>query len=68
MVELLTLWLQTPLTFAKWDETEVGDLKEFPSQHQPAPGGGGHLAEEPPQLYTRVMGRETEPAEDAPEH
>ncbi|WP_081684211.1 osmoprotectant NAGGN system M42 family peptidase [Granulicoccus phenolivorans] len=68
VVELLTLWLQTPLTFAKWDETEVGDLKEFPSQHQPAPVEEATWAEEPPQLYTRVMGRETEPAEDAPEH
>lgn len=34
---LLHAWLQTPLTFAKWDATPTGALKDFPSSKQPAP-------------------------------
>ncbi|MBX3313247.1 MAG: osmoprotectant NAGGN system M42 family peptidase [Actinobacteria bacterium] len=35
--DLLTRWLQTPLTFAQWDQTSAGPLKLFPSSAQPAP-------------------------------
>ncbi|WP_219941752.1 osmoprotectant NAGGN system M42 family peptidase [Iamia sp. SCSIO 61187] len=35
--DLLTIWLQTPLTFARWDATPTGPLEEFPSGRQPAP-------------------------------
>jgi peptidase M42 family hydrolase len=34
---LLCAWLQTPLTFAKWDAHPTGKLKDFPSSNQPAP-------------------------------
>ncbi|NLV55357.1 MAG: osmoprotectant NAGGN system M42 family peptidase [Acidimicrobiales bacterium] len=34
---LLTLWLQTPLTFESWDSSPSGPLAEFPSGRQPAP-------------------------------
>ncbi|OBI44887.1 osmoprotectant NAGGN system M42 family peptidase [Mycobacterium colombiense] len=34
---LLHAWLQTPLTFAKWDAKPSGDLRDFPSSEQPAP-------------------------------
>ena len=34
---LLHAWLQTPLTFAKWDAKPSGKLKDFPSSEQPAP-------------------------------
>ncbi len=34
---LLTVWLQTPLTFARWDASPTGPLREFPSGRQPAP-------------------------------
>jgi peptidase M42 family hydrolase len=37
VAQLLTLWLQTPLTFAGWDETPLGTLRDFPSGRQPAP-------------------------------
>lgn len=33
---LVTLWLQTPLTLEAWDQTKTGDLRNFPSQRQPA--------------------------------
>lgn len=36
--ELVTLWLQTPLTLEEWDANKTGDLKDFPSQCQPAIG------------------------------
>ena len=29
--ELLALYLQTPLTFAKWDQSDMGPLENFPS-------------------------------------
>jgi peptidase M42 family hydrolase len=35
--QLLTLWLQAPLTFARWDATPTGPLEDFPSSRQPAP-------------------------------
>lgn len=35
--DLLTRWLQTPLTFAHWDQQAAGPLKHFPSSSQPAP-------------------------------
>jgi peptidase M42 family hydrolase len=35
--DLLTVWLQTPLTFARWDATPTGALEDFPSSRQPAP-------------------------------
>lgn len=34
---LLHAWLQTPLTFAQWDATPTGSLRDFPSSKQPAP-------------------------------
>ncbi len=34
---LLHTWLQTPLTFAKWDAQPSGQLRDFPSSEQPAP-------------------------------
>ncbi|MGZ4585200.1 MAG: osmoprotectant NAGGN system M42 family peptidase [Mycobacterium sp.] len=34
---LLHTWLQTPLTFAKWDAKPSGKLRDFPSSEQPAP-------------------------------
>lgn len=34
---LLHAWLQTPLTFAKWDAKPTGSLRDFPSSKQPAP-------------------------------
>ena len=34
---LLHAWLQTPLTFAKWDAKPTGKLEDFPSSKQPAP-------------------------------
>lgn len=37
VARLLTIWLQTPLTFASWDATPLGPLREFPSSLQPAP-------------------------------
>ncbi len=35
--DLLHAWLQTPLTFAKWDAKPSGKLRDFPSSKQPAP-------------------------------
>jgi peptidase M42 family hydrolase len=35
--DLLTVWLQTPLTFARWDASPTGPLEDFPSSRQPAP-------------------------------
>ena len=37
VARLLTIWLQTSLTFASWDATPLGPLREFPSSSQPAP-------------------------------
>ena len=37
VARLLTLWLQTPLTFARWDAQPTGVLADFPSNRQPAP-------------------------------
>jgi peptidase M42 family hydrolase len=34
---LLHAWLQTPLTFAKWDAKPSGKLRDFPASKQPAP-------------------------------
>lgn len=34
---LVHAWLQTPLTFAKWDAKPSGKLRDFPSSKQPAP-------------------------------
>jgi peptidase M42 family hydrolase len=34
---LVHAWLQTPLTFAKWDAKPTGKLRDFPSSEQPAP-------------------------------
>jgi len=34
---LLHAWLQTPLTFAKWDAKPSGKPQDFPSSEQPAP-------------------------------
>jgi peptidase M42 family hydrolase len=34
---LLHTWLQTPLTFEKWDAKPSGKLRDFPSSEQPAP-------------------------------
>ena len=37
VAQLLTVWLQTPLTFSDWDESPTGPLQDFPSGEQPAP-------------------------------
>jgi peptidase M42 family hydrolase len=37
VARLLARWLQTPLTFERWDATPLGPLREFPSSRQPAP-------------------------------
>ena len=37
VAQLVTVWLQSPLTFASWDATPTGPLREFPSSNQPAP-------------------------------
>ncbi len=37
VAQLLTLWLRTPLTFARWDAAPTGALADFPSNRQPAP-------------------------------
>lgn len=37
VAQLVTLWLQTPLTFARWDAAPTGALADFPSGRQPAP-------------------------------
>ncbi len=34
---LLREWLLTPLTFGDWDAHPSGQLRDFPSSHQPAP-------------------------------
>ncbi|WCO65780.1 osmoprotectant NAGGN system M42 family peptidase [Iamia majanohamensis] len=47
VAQLLTLWLQTPLTFARWDAAPTGALADFPSGRQPAPTEQwGRLADE----------------------
>lgn len=35
--ELLYAWLQSPLTFAGWDDAPMGALRDFPSSKQPTP-------------------------------
>lgn len=37
VARLVTVWLQSPLTFAAWDASPTGPLREFPSSKQPAP-------------------------------
>ena len=37
VADLLGLWLQTDLTFGRWDATPLGPLRDFPSSRQPAP-------------------------------
>jgi peptidase M42 family hydrolase len=37
VARLLTTYLRTDLTFARWDSTPLGTLEEFPSEGQPAP-------------------------------
>ena len=37
VARLLTIWLQTPLTYSRWDTSPTGPLREFPSRDQPAP-------------------------------
>jgi peptidase M42 family hydrolase len=56
---LLHAWLQTPLTFAKWDAHPTGDLKDFPSSKQPAPSE---------QWVPLSRGDHTEPGEWSGEH
>ncbi|GAA4284826.1 osmoprotectant NAGGN system M42 family peptidase [Brevibacterium daeguense] len=47
--DLITLWLQTPLTMGEWDKQKVGPLENFPSQRQPMieeqPGDRQHEGE-----------------------
>lgn len=50
VARLLTVWLQTPLTFARWDATPTGPLREFPSGSQPAPEEQWGLIDEDPDL------------------
>lgn len=37
VARLVTMWLRTKLTFAKWDASPEGELEGFPSALQPAP-------------------------------
>ena len=37
VARLVSVWLQSPLTFAAWDAKPTGPLREFPSSNQPAP-------------------------------
>ena len=37
VADLLGVWLQTDLTFGRWDATPLGPLADFPSSRQPAP-------------------------------
>lgn len=44
--ELLTIYLQSPLTFEEWDETPTGTLEDFPSHSvQPAEPEPEHYAD-----------------------
>ncbi len=46
LAELLTLYLQSPLTFEEWDETPTGTLEDFPSHSvQPAEPEPEHYAD-----------------------
>lgn len=46
LAELLTLYLQSPLTFEEWDETPTGRLEDFPSHSvQPAEPEPEHYAD-----------------------
>jgi peptidase M42 family hydrolase len=54
---LLHTWLQTPLTFAKWDAKPSGKLRDFPSSKQPAPSE---------QWVPLSRGEHAEPGEAAP--
>ena len=46
LAELLTLYLQSPLTFEEWDETPTGTLQDFPSHSvQPAEPEPEHYAD-----------------------
>ena len=56
---LLHAWLQTPLTFAKWDAHPTGELKDFPSSKQPAPSE---------QWVPLARGDHAEPGEWSGEH
>ena len=56
---LLNAWLQTPLTFAKWDAKPSGKLEDFPSSKQPAPTD---------QWVPLSRGDHTEPGEWSGEH
>jgi peptidase M42 family hydrolase len=54
---LMHAWLQTPLTFAKWDAQPTGKLRDFPSSKQPAPTE---------QWVPLARGDHTEPGEAEP--
>lgn len=56
---LLSAWLETPLTFAKWDAKPSGKLEDFPSSKQPAPTE---------QWVPLSRGDHTEPGEWSGEH
>lgn len=46
LAELLTVYLQSPLTFEEWDETPTGTLEDFPSHAvQPAEPEPEHYAD-----------------------
>ena len=46
LAELLTLYLQSPLTFEEWDQTPTGTLEDFPSHSvQPAEPEPEHYAD-----------------------
>ena len=49
VARLLCAYLLSPLTFARWDLEPQGDLRDFPSNRQPAPTERfGELPEDPP--------------------
>ena len=37
VAQLVCAYMLSPLTFARWDREPVGDLRDFPSNRQPAP-------------------------------
>jgi hypothetical protein len=56
VAELVTVYLQSELTFADWDAHRRGGLEDFPVENQPAPA----------QMTVEVEPQVTAPASPAP--
>lgn len=54
VAELLTVYLQTDLTFGQWDVRGTGPLEEFPAEDQPAPTQPGFQLPESPEEATEA--------------